>query len=352
MAITFGSAAGTGASDSSLEVFNRQVYTGIIQLLALNLRVLNASSRGGITVSYNRQEMVGDTAERAIYKPTGKITEDRNIYKQDAGTFGKLEHTLERIVKVPQKSYTMDVPEAYWRHIGRPTSEPLSVTARSVADWQVADIVDMALGAIVSTYNTLASKHAIYGGSGAAGANKAAAAKMDNRGLQFAKSLFGDRMNDSIACWIMPSAVYQQLADKAIENSDRLHVWGTLGVLRNPVDPLGVPILVSDQAALQDTAASNGVYYTVGLKPRAISLEVSGMMTETLPVLGLQNIGRQWQAEWAYAGGMLGWSYNKTDQGTSRKSTTIAEFKAGANWSKWVDDDKNTGAVVLATDRN
>ena len=56
-----------------------------------------------------------------------------------------------------------------------------------------------------------------------------------------------------------------------------------------------------------------------------------------------ENILITWQGESAYGLKLAGYSYDKT------KAINRTEIVKGANWSKVVSSDKNTGAVVVKT---
>ena len=77
-----------------------------------------------------------------------------------------------------------------------------------------------------------------------------------------------------------------------------------------------------------------------------MQIQTQGLFSETETVTGNENIKKQWQGEYSFVMGLLGYAWDKTNGGSSPTDVAVG---TGTNWDKIVTSDKDTAGVLLNT---
>jgi hypothetical protein len=152
-------------------------------------------------------------------------------------------------------------------------------------------------------------------------------------------ALMGDRAQ-RVACWVMHSKPYNDLLKTAVTGANVLFNFGDINIV---TDGFGRPIIVTDSAELKDGSD----YHTLGIVPGGVVVEDNGTPNAAVDTgLGKENLTREYQVEWDYNLGLLGFEWNQTNGGPSPNDAAIG---TGTNWTKTATDVKDCAGVIVTT---
>jgi hypothetical protein len=316
---------------TDLEVFQETAYRTFIEGLDQQIQLFNAATRGGITLRSAAHQ--GDYSEEAFYKRISGLVRRRNAYGSGAVAAKKLEHIVDRSVKVAAGTAPVDIDPGQFKWIQRNPDEAGVVIGQQMAQDTLADMLNTGLGAYVAAIGAVAALVHDYSATGSA-----------NLGvLNTGASKFGDR-SQSILCWVMHSKSVFDIYGTALTNSERLFQFGNVQVVS---DGFGRPLVITDSANLINTTPTPDEYYTCGLTAGGIMLEQNNDFTDALvESTGDENIGRQYQAEWSYQLGLKGFAWDKANGGASPNDAAIV---LATNWDKYVTANKDLAGVLVIT---
>jgi len=319
-----------------LVVFNKQVYIATTELVAQQVQLFNAASAGAITLASISDNM-GDFAMEASFKQIAGLVRRRDVYNgsNDVASV-RLTHLQNNTVKVPSGTPPVDFEQAQYNWILQNPALAASMIGQQLAVATLQDMLNTAISAAVAAISAETS------------VNYAASGTLAFGDLVRGAGKFGDRQG-ALAAWVMHSKSMTDLWANAVTNNEKLFVYGTVSVLR---DPFGRLFVMTDSDSLVATTTTSDEppvtttkYKVLGLVPGAIMVEQnpdfdSYMQRST----GKENIQNSYQAEWSYNLGLYGYSWDITAGG---KAPTNASIATSANWERTSTDIKDTAGVLI-----
>lgn len=319
---------------SDLTVFSEYTYTTMVEVLAQQVELFNAATQGGINL--RAADHQGDFSDAVLWTRVSGLVRRRNAY--GAGTVAEkvLSNLTDTMVKVAAGTPPVRIDPGQFKWIMLNPELAGAMIGKQLAEDTLADMLNTGLMAFVSAIGAVAAVyHDFSGGVGDA-------AKLGLANLNTGQAMFGDR-SQAISCWVMHSKPLFDVYGQAIANANTLFTFGTVAV---KVDPFGRPYVVTDSASLIEAGAPNH-YFTAGLTPGAIQVDQQSDFTDNIDTInGKENIVRTYQAEWSYALGIKGFSWDKTNGGKSPNDAAIA---TATNWDRYATSEKDLAGVLLET---
>lgn len=314
---------------SDLQVFSEYAYSTFSEMLAYNVGLFNAATRGAIVLQGGAHQ--GDYSDTAIWAKLSGLVRRRNSYGSGAVAEKVLTQLLETSVKVAAGTAPVRIDPSMMKWIQRSPEEAGAVVGKQMAQDSMADMLGTALAASVAAISTQGTNlH-----DGTAGVASLAV-------LNTARAKLGDR-SEQIACWIMHSKVLFDIYGAAITNANVLFQFGNLRVTH---DGFGNPFVVSDAPGLSYVSTGTK-YHTLGLVPGGVVVDQNNDYLDNVQTInGDENIKRTFQAEWSYNVGIKGFAWDKTNGG---KSPNDAALATGTNWDKYATSFKDLAGLVLNT---
>ncbi len=320
---------------NNFKVFNDFAQGSATEVLAHNVELFNAATKGGILLQAARN--AGDFSDKTMWAKLSGLVRRRNPYGSGAVTPLALSQLQDTSVKVAAGTPPVSLDPGMFEWILKNPKEGGVVYGQQLAEERMADMVDVAIAALIaSLVNEGTNYYATLG------------ATATYAGLNLAAGKFGDR-SQSLACWVAHSKVLTDIWAANIANTASLFNFGTINVR---TDPFGRPIIITDAQSLVD---SNGAgtgpdvasYRTLGLVPGAALIEDNGDYTSNLETKnGDENILRTVQSEWSYNVSVKGFAWDKSNGG---KAPTTAALGTGTNWDAFATSPKDLAGVIYET---
>lgn len=320
---------------SDLAVYSEYAYSSFTEVLQQQINLFNQASGGTIQLSAAAHQ--GDFSDVAFFaKIAGGTVRRRNAYGTGTVSEKTLAHLVDTMVKVAAGTPPIRIDPGQFRWIQQNPEIAGVALGQQLAVDTLADMLNTGLGATVAAMSGVA---AVVTDVTAA---TAPADKMSFINQATASAKFGDASN-RVQAWVMHSKPMHDLYANALTNAERLFVYGTVNVLR---DPFGRLLIMSDSPNLV-VAGSPNVYNTLGLVPGAIMLDQNNDFDANEETKnGGENIIRTYQAEWSYELGIMGFSWDKANGG---KSPNDAAILTGTNWDRYATSEKDLAGVLLKT---
>ncbi len=320
---------------SDLAVYSEYAYSSFTEVLQQQINLFNQASGGTIQLSAAAHQ--GDFSDVAFFaKIAGGTVRRRNAYGTGTVSEKTLAHLVDTMVKVAAGTPPIRIDPGQFRWIQQNPEIAGVALGQQLAVDTLADMLNTGLGATVAAMSGVAAIVTDVTGA------TAPADKMSFINQATASAKFGDASN-RIQAWVMHSKPMHDTYANALTNAERLFVYGTVNVLR---DPFGRLLIMSDSPNLV-VAGSPNVYNTLGLVPGAIMLDQNNDFDANEETKnGGENIIRTYQAEWSYELGIMGFSWDKANGG---KSPNDAAILTGTNWDRYATSEKDLAGVLLKT---
>lgn len=315
---------------SDLAVFSEYTYDTMTEVLAQQIDLFNAASRGTIQLRSSNHQ--GDYSDETFFAKVSGLVRRRNAYGSGAVTPKTLQMLVDTMVKVAAGTPPVNIPPSQFKWIQMNPEEAGVVIGKQLAVDAMADMLNTGL---MATRAALSGQSAIiYDGTGDTPDTLTPA--MLNKG----SAKFGDRSGD-IAAWVLHSTPMHDFYGNAIANAAQLFTYGTINVVG---DPFGRVFVVTDSPALI-TAGSPNIFYNLGLTVGAVSVDQNNDFTDNMDTTnGDENIQRSYQAEWSYNVGVKGFTWDKSNGGHSPTDSALA---TASNWDKIVTSNKDLAGVLV-----
>lgn len=321
-----------------LKVYNTEIQTGVTEVLRENTSVFNEASLGGIILTSSADR--GNFKKSALFKQTDLVQE-----RDAAATTGTLNSAkiqqIEQVgVKFDLATY-FDITPDHLIRAGSSAAQYLAAVSVQVAKEMFQAYVDRSVAPILAAA-TKANSPVALDISAASGATPTAANQISWRALMKAASLFGDANRD-IVCWVMSSAAFFNLLDNNLANQESLFTFGNVNVYR---DPMGRPIIVTDNANLSD--GDKG--FAIGLSEGAAVIEEQSNVrnSATVEIVNAADaIKYQHRTDFSSFLSLKGFSWAPA---TTIISPTLVELGTAANWTRYATSHKDLCGVVLKFD--
>lgn len=318
---------------SDLAVYSEYAYSSFSEVLQQQVALFNQASGGTIQLSAAAHQ--GDFSDVAFFaKIAGGTVRRRNSYGSGTVSEKTLAHLVDTMVKVAAGTPPIRIDPGQFRWIQQNPEVAGVALGQQLAVDTLADMLNTGLGASVAALSGVAAVVTDVTAVTAPGD------KMSFINQANAAAKFGD-MSNRIQAWVMHSKPMHDLYANALTNAERLFVYGTVNVLR---DPFGRLLIMTDSPNLVVTGSPN-VYNTLGLVPGALMLDQNNDFDANEETKnGNENIIRTYQAEWSYELGIMGFSWDKANGG---KSPNDAALLTGTNWDRYATSEKDLAGVLL-----
>lgn len=318
---------------SDLTVYSEFTYTTLGEMIAQQVELFNAASRG--TMLLRSAAHLGDYSDTVMWKKLSGLVRRRNAYGTGSVTGINLEHLVDTMVKVAAGTPPVEINPSQFTWIQQNPQVAAVELARQLAPEMMADFLNTGIGATFAALSGEATNVTDQTGG--------TPTTVTHQKLNEGSRLMGDRYQD-IAAWVMHSKPLHDLFGQGLANTERLFVFGTTNIL---TDFAGRAFIVTDSASLIDTTPTPDSYHTMGLVPGGVVIDQNGDFIDNFDTSnGNENIGRTWQAEWSSNLGIKGFAWDKTNGG---KSPTTAALLTGTNWDKYATSHKDLAGVVVTT---
>lgn len=317
---------------NNLQVFNDWVYRTFTEVIAQQVDLFNAATRGAISLGAGSN--TGDYSEAAYFGLIAGLVRRRDPYASGAVSSVPLAQLLETHVKVAAGTPPVEMNPSQYEWINMNPEVAGAALGQQLAKATLADMLNNSVAAAIAAIANQASNTNDVTGA----ADPADDPNFVN--LNNTQAKLGDYSGNLVA-WVMHSTVLHALYGNALTNAQQLFSYGTVNVT---TDPWGRPLIMSDIPATV-VAGSPNVYRTLGLVEGAIMVERNSDFTENWDTRnGDENILRTYQAEWSWQLGLKGFTWDKTSGG---KAPTNAELATAANWDKIATSSKDLLGVVM-----
>lgn len=319
---------------SDLAVYSEYAYSAMTEVLAQQIDLFNAASRGTIILRSAAHQ--GDYSDVTFFAKISGLIRRRNPYGSGTVAEKSLSNLVDTMVKVAAGTPPVRLDPGQFKWIQQNPEIAGAALGQQLAGDVMADMLNTGLLSIVAALKqmTVAPNVLVSDISGVGNGLVTA------RAMNTATFLFGDRAA-AISAWIMHSTALATLFDNNLANAQMLFTYGTVNIVN---DPFGRIFVVSDSPALVDAGSPNK-YSTLGLASGALIVDQNNDYTANEETKnGDENIIRTFQAEWSYNLGVKGFSWDKTNGG---KAPNDAALATSTNWDKIVTSPKDMAGVLL-----
>jgi hypothetical protein len=316
---------------SDLKIYEAQFQTGMTETLQQNVDAFNSASNGGIILRSSAHK--GNYEYNAFFKKISSLITRQDITSDAALTPTKVQQEENIAVKLHRKMAS-DLTYKSAKLAGIEFDSMVFAHGEQFAKEMMAEMLNTSLlCARVALANQSDVTKDITGET-----NKA----VSHKSLLQTLAKFGDA-NDRVACWVMHSQQFFDLAVASI-GDDVVNIAD--GIIRRvDVPGLGRPVLITDSDALIATADTPDSYFVLGLAQGGIDVNESEGINRIIDqITGLEQLAVRVQAEYAYTLGLKGFKYDVGNGGANPDATTVG---TATNWDKVATDKKDLAGVVL-----
>lgn len=316
---------------SDLAVFSEYAYDSMTEVLAQQVELFNAASRGTITLQPAAHQ--GDYSDRAFYAKVDGLVRRRNAYGSGSVTGKTLAHLVDTMVKVAAGTPPVSLDPGQFKWIQRNPEEAGAALGQQLA---VDTLADMLNTGVAAAYAAMAQVTEIV--------HDGTAGTLTPTALNNGARKFGDRSN-AVLAWVLHSSPLHDFYNDNLANAERLFTYGTVNVI---ADPFGRVFVATDSPSLftvDGVSAGVDEFHTLGLVADALVINQNNDFTDNFETKnGDENILRTYQAEWTYNVGVKGFAWDKTNGGPS---PTDAALATSTNWDRYATSEKDLAGVIV-----
>lgn len=366
-------------------IFNQEVQLAATEYIDYKIQKFNNASRGCLILTRGDDLPRGDYSFEASYRMIENLIQRRDAYQDGTVPSKQIHEMLDAGVKLDRRVGPVKWSYEQFLRIGQSAGVASTLIGINMASGIVANYLDAAVSSLMAALPSVVhinpseladsdlknlNKHGdtdFYGYE-----NIYNAAQLNLLSLNSGTALFGDR-SSAIRVWIIDGATASGFIGEALTNANRLFNIGNINVLS---DALGRVFIVSDIPALQrppwefQAATSSNFatrfsrksvaglpqrrYFTaLGLVPGASLISGGSIRSETLPILGHENIQLTYQAEYSFQLALNGYRYkggrtqgDNVPDALTRSPTDSVAFSPNS-WEPLSASVKDTAGVMV-----
>lgn len=316
---------------SQMQVFNDYIMPATIVSLDQMIDKFNAGSAGAITLS--TEGMTGDFLRDSFFASLAAARRRVDRYAaQASATPTDLTELSRSTVKIAGGFGPVRYEPSQMSWLQRPTQQGVQAASTAFAELLLQDQLNTAIAALVAALENNA----------AVTNDVSASAGMTYTAINGAHALFGDASGQIVAN-VMTGTVAHKLIGDNLTNGTRLFEASNVNV----IDILGKAVIVTDAPALYEAGTPNKSKVLGLVNGAAAVTNASDIITNVETTNGQTRIETTFQADYSFALGLKGYSWDETNGG---KSPTDAELATGTNWDKSAQFDKLTAGVIAVGD--
>lgn len=280
---------------------------------------------------------IGDFDYSAYFKNTAGIVSRQDQTSISGATSLKLQQGEIANVKLNRKIGPVDWARSAFLKPGLDDNAFRVVAGNQSADAATQEMLSSGLAAAVGAL------------AGQSASKVTAAAGMATVELVNALAKLGDAAS-RISVWVMHSAKYYELV-KEQAFTTKIEGIANFNVQTGTPVTLNRPVLVTDDPSLVITTGSGSTavttYQTLGLTNSGIVIEdTEGEYVSFQEVLGLEQILRRMQGEYAYNLGLKGFTWDVANGGKNPVASALA---TASNWDTAYVSEKDRAGVVIVS---
>lgn len=319
---------------TNLQVFSRERYSMMTEILTENIALFNAATQNGIVMRQaTKDENQGSFNTSTFWK---KATTVRRRNANTTTAIGTLAMVMDQAATVkvaagtPQLIYTPGNMD--W--IAQQKEAEKFAAAEQLAQEMFSDMLSAGIKAALAALGQATTYTDIS-------ALAADAGKFNPQTASDATFKLGDQMS-RLKCWLVNPLSYQQFINYGLTNTAKLFTWGNVNVTQ---DVQGRPIVISDLVPI--IVGSPNKYQCLGLVDSGITLEANDDYSDADEVItGFEQIRYAFQAQWSFNLGIKGYTWDKTNGGSS---PTDAALATATNWDQKATNVKDLAGLVIRT---
>jgi hypothetical protein len=280
---------------------------------------------------------IGDFDYSAYFKNTAGIVSRQDQTSISGATSLKLQQGEIANVKLNRKIGPVDWARSAFLKPGLDDNAFRVVAGNQSADAATQEMLSSGLAAAVGAL------------AGQAASKVTASGGMATVELVNALAKLGDAAS-RISVWVMHSAKYYELV-KEQAFTTKIEGIANFNVQTGTPVTLNRPVLVTDDPSLVITTGSGSsavtTYQTLGLTNSGIVIEdTEGEYVSFQEVLGLEQILRRMQGEYAYNLGLKGFTWDVANGGKNPVASALA---TASNWDTAYTSEKDRAGVVVVS---
>ncbi len=308
----------------TFKIYDKEFQDGMEEALNRNLDVWNTVTGGGLILT--TESLKGQYEKKALIAALSQsVIKLRDPSSVAAIVFDTLDE-LEFIgVKVNRYSAIQKTADTFAKLAQDPNTSFSTAVGYLTGDLISNDMIETAVSALMGATQAEAT-HVLGAGT----------ADMTFLDVNAAKYVYGDQYKN-VVCILMHSSAAKAFTDVNI--AEKMDNVGGLTIQSGSIASLGLPIIISDIAALDMTTGQGVLFLTVGAATLTNS-ETPRIYTDFDPTT--ENTMLRIKREWALNVSCKGFSYTK---GTVNPS--LADLAAAGSWTKVATDNKSLGAVIV-----
>ena len=318
---------------SDFQIYPREFFGGMQELLNQNLQVFNEASGGAMRLV--PRDIRGDFERESFLKRLSGNISHRDTTSDSSVSDNKMEQGELVGPKINRRIGPNAMTIDSWKKIDTDPSVMSFFYGQQVARDVMADYVNTAALTARTTISQQ-SGSLVYDATGETDP------KLRTEYLIRGLKNFGDRGN-RIGAWVMHSVPFYnlmegQVLDKITNVADAVIYGGTPGSFDRPI------IVTDSDALIDDTVPGNLKYYTLGLSTDAV--EIAQSEDETIwndEITGLENLVMRVQGEYAFNVRAKGFAY------TGTANPNDATLGNTSNWSFVMSSVKDAPGVAIKT---
>ena len=303
------------------------VRLGIVETLEQNVDGFNATSNG--TIILTSQALEGDFTKESFIKglTAGELVSRRDYLSDTQVAPVKLVEDALNTVKLSRRYGPFATTYDAWNRSSRNVSTFSLAIGKQLGEGISADMLNTLITAGIAG---IEATQALVGTGTTA---------FDYKDIVNGLATLGDKAG-RVGLLVMHSDTYFAMVDKGL-SMNALENVGGMTIREGGAYSLGLPVLVTDSAALKDGVDK---YKVMGLTEGALkAIESDETIMRAQDVLLNQNIQRILQGEASYNVGVKGCKFD-----TSKINPDEATLGTKANWSYLFNDVKSGGGFVMS----
>lgn len=316
-------------------VYNQYARTAMQETLREQINLFNSVTRGAIMLNYGAS-VDGDFDQSTFFARMPNLTRRRNPYGTGSISTVTPEMKEDVAVKIASGTPVLVYDGTQFDWINQNPEIAGALFGRQLAEDKFKEYLSLALGVTKAALSNNAATNVLDVTGIASPGNK-----LSWVNLVRASALFGDQAQD-IKVWVSHSAPFHELLVSNLTNTADLFNFGDVVVRQ---DPLGRPIIISDNPELVNLTPTPDEYYVLGLTEGAVEISETFKFREASNVItGQENIAYHYQAEWEFMLRVKGYAW---DKGNGGRAPNDAALLVNTNWDKNKVSPRDLAGVIL-----
>lgn len=315
----------TSGTQTDFVIYDEEFNSSFYERLNTNINVWNSATRGGLLMT--SKDLQGHFSKVAMYKRLSEsVVNEYDPRNEGTTTWTNLEQFENASVKVWRDMAIADTVDSFKVLLKEPNATFSQIVGALTADMITKDAIETLVGALVGAIEN-EPKHIIGDYT----------SEVTFKDINKARFVYGDQYTD-IGCILTHSDGAESMSNLNID--EKLDVIAGYTIRTGEWHTLGIPVIVSDIAALKNGANNNILL----LRSGAAMVQNSEKVTAVTQIdIDARPMKLKLKREWAFNVGLKGITYD-TSKGAYPTKATLADK---TSWQITASDTKDLPCVVL-----